>query len=141
LIALLLSGTAVSAQPGRPWREMPAFVPLFAPSGIRAGAYRTYISPLDLEAALRGLAGDTTLVRAPGAWQPRTRLPSDAFGQAGAHDRWKLARLYGGRQPRVARGTRIDGHVAEMWTLISPFPDADFRRLEAGTLLIVLRLP
>ena len=89
-----------------------------------------------------GSNADASLVRAPGAWEPRPLLPLDAFGQAGRYDRSGLARLYGARQPRVARGARTEnGRVVESWTLISPYPDAALRRLGAGTLLVVLRLP
>jgi hypothetical protein len=92
--------------------------------------------------ALRRLEADTSLVRAPGAWQARPLPPADAFGQTGRYDRWTLARLYGARQPRVARGARREGgRVTESWTLISPYPDTALGRLETGTLLVVLRLP
>ena len=140
-VLLLLSGV-LSAQLGEPWRESPAFVTLFAPAGPRAGAYTAYVSSLDLDATLSRLAGDATLMRTPGAWEPRTLAPTDAFGQSGRYDRSKLARLYGGRAPRVARGSRArDGRATETWTLISPYPDTDLQKLDAGTLLLVLRLP
>jgi len=78
----------------------------------------------------------------PGAWEPKELLPFDAFGQTGRYDRWSVARLYGSRRARVARGPRsVQGHVTEAWTLISPYPDTSLTRLEAGTLLIVLRIP
>jgi hypothetical protein len=142
VICLLLSGIGVAAQVEDPWREAPEYLPLVAPAGARAGAYRMFTSPLDIDAALRRLEGDASLVRVPGAWQPRPTLPLDAFGQAGQYDRSAMSRVYGGRQPRVARGARsADGRVIESWTLIAPYPDAELRRLETGTLLIVLRLP
>jgi hypothetical protein len=137
-----LSGTAAWGQPGDSWRESPAFLRLFAPVGVRAVAYRAYVSKLDLDAVLQQLANDVSLVRTPGAWAPRVLLPADAFGQAGAYDRSRIARLYGGRPPRVARGSRReDGRVTEMWTLISPYPDPSLEDLQRGTLLLVLRLP
>ena len=37
------------------------------------------------------------------------------------------------------RGTTVADGVREFWTLISPHPDAGLRRLEPGTLLVVLR--
>ena len=78
----------------------------------------------------------------PGAWQPASTAALDAFGQTGDYDRWALARLYGGRHPRVARGPRLapDGRT-ESWTLISPYPSPTLRRLESGTLALVLRVP
>jgi hypothetical protein len=144
VIYLLLSA-ALAAQtgtPGAPWREEPGYLPLLAPAGERSAAYRAYTSPLDLEATLRQLESDTTLARGPGAWQAQSMLPADAFGQAGRYDRTAMARVYGARQPRVARGPRMDnGRLLESWTLISPYPDETLSRLEAGTLLIVLRVP
>lgn len=141
LLLLLLSGPA-AAQEAVPWREAPEFVPIFAPRGPRAEAYRVSVTALDLDTVLKRLTGDATLLRPPGAWMARSVAPLDAFGQTGAYDRWALVRLYGARGPRVARGPRaVDGRVTESWTLISPYPDATLQRLEAGTLLIVLRVP
>src|SRR5688572_30324633 len=139
---LLLSGLAPAAQVGAPWRESPGYLSLLAPAGGRDTAYRIYVSPLDLDAALRSLDADATLVRAPGAWQPRPMLPADAFGRAGRYDRAAMARVYGAQQPHVARGARVEsGRVVESWTLIAPYPDLALQRLEPGTLLVVLRLP
>ncbi len=142
MIGVLLSGMAAAAQIGEPWREAPEYLPLLAPAGERHTAYRVYVSPLDLETTLQRLNPDASLVRAPGAWQPRPMLALDAFGLAGRYDRSGMARVYGARQPHVARGARAeDGRVVESWTLISPYPDAALRRLSEGTLLVVLRLP
>ena len=141
-ICLLLSAMPAAAQVGAPWREAPEYVRLLAPADGRASAYRIYVSPLALQTTLQQLEGDAALVRAPGAWQPRPVQPWDAFGQAGLYDRSALARVYGAQQPRVARGGRMEnGRVVESWTLVSPYPDTALRRLEAGTLLVVLRLP
>jgi hypothetical protein len=142
VICVLLSGIGAAAQVGTDWRDAPEYLPLLAPAGSAGAAYRVFTSPLDIDAALQRLEGDTSLVRIPGAWQARPTLPLDAFGQAGRYDRSGMARVYGGRQPRVARGARsVDRRVIESWTLIAPYPDTELRRLEAGTLLIVLRLP
>jgi hypothetical protein len=144
LIGLLLSGigAAASQVTGAPWRDAPEYLPLFAPVGARAAAYRIVTSPGDLSTTLRQLETDDSLVRVPGSWQARAVLPLDAFGLAGSYDRSALARVYGARQPLVARGARMEhGRVVESWTLISPYPDAALQSLENGTLLIVLRLP
>jgi hypothetical protein len=142
VICLLLSGMGTAAQVGAPWRGAPEYLPLLAPAGSRERAYRIYVSPLDLETTLRQLDRDAALVRAPGAWQARPALPWDAFGQAGRYDRSAMARVYLARQPRVARGARLeDGRVVESWTLIAPYPDTTLNRLETGTILVVLRLP
>jgi hypothetical protein len=142
VICLLLSGIGAAAQVGDTWREAPEYLPLVAPAGARAAAYRVFTSPLDIDAALERLENDASLVRVAGAWQPRPAPPLDAFGQAGRYDRAGMARVYGGGQPRVARGARsVDGRVVESWTLIAPYPDTELRGLQPGTLLIVLRLP
>jgi len=142
ILCLLLSGIPASAQVGAPWRAAPGYLALFAPADGRAGAYRAYVSPLDLDRVLRGLEADRSLIQAPGAWRARPLPPADAFGQAGRYGRWALARLYGAQQPRVARGSRAEGgRVVESWTLVSPYPDTALRGLQAGTLLLVLRLP
>lgn len=140
---VVLSSTVSAPQAGVPWQDAPRFLGLFAPPGRqKAAAYRASVTALDLDTVLDRLAGDPALLRPPGAWEPRAVLPLDAFGQAGTYDRWALARLYGARRPRVARGPReADGRVVESWTLISPYPDATLQRLEPGTLLIVLRVP
>jgi hypothetical protein len=139
--ALLVAVTAASQPAADGWREAPEFVRLFAPAAHR-GAYQASVSADGLDTVLMSLAGDASLVRSPGAWVPQTQPPLDAFGRSGAYDRWKLARLYGSRQPRVARGARsTGGGLLESWTLVSPYPSADFTRLEPGTLRIVLRTP
>jgi hypothetical protein len=127
-------------QPGLAWRDAPGHLAMFAPPAHRHD-YRAAVSRLDLDGVLAALAMDETLVRAAGSWTPRAHLPADAFGRGGTYDRWTLARLYGSRQPRVARGARTTGAgVLESWTLISPYPSADLTRLETGTLLIVLKM-
>ena len=148
LVALVLSATAESRGPQRlpdrlpqqpvQWREAPEYLPQFAPSGPRAAAYRIFVSSDDLDTALNRLNIEPA-ARAAGTWAPRPVGPLDAFGQGGAYDRSRVVRLYGATRPRVARGTiAVDGG-AEFWTLVSPHPDAPLRRLEPGTLLLVLR--
>ena len=130
--------SARAAQPAPGWRDAPDYVAVFAPAAHRE-AYRAAVSPLGLDAVLEALAADPALLRSPGAWTARAHLPADAFGRSRPYDRWTLARLYGSRQPRVARGAKTDGgRVIESWTLVSPYPTADLARLDEGTLLIVL---
>lgn len=149
VVALLCCGAATptpakagqAAPPAGAWRETPGYLRLFAPSGPRAAAYRIYVSPLDVDALLQRLATDPSLLHPPGAWSPAALLPLDAFGQTGAYDRSRLARLYGSKRAMVARGPRgTAGRPTEEWTLISPYPGRDLDRLEPGTMLIVLDL-
>jgi hypothetical protein len=129
IAALLTVGAAQT-----PFTDAPDYLPLFAPRLQRA-TYRTAVSPLGLDAVLTSLAADESLVRSPGAWQPRSEPAQDAFGDGGDYNRWTLARLYGATQPRVARGPRMqDGRVVEAWILVSPYPDATLTRLLPGTL-------
>ena len=137
--ALLVGVASLPAAAG--WRDAPEFVRLFAPTAHQS-AYQTSVSADGLDTVLMSIAGDSSLVRSPGAWLAQTQAPVDVFGRSGPYDRWALARLYGSRQPRVARGARMDqGRVVESWTLVSPYPSADLTRLEPGTLRIVLRTP
>jgi hypothetical protein len=122
------------------WRDAPEYVRLFAPAAHQ-NAYSAAATETGIDAVLLELAADPSLVRTPGAWAARPQAPLDVFGRGGAYNRWALARLYGSRQPRVARGARLqDGRVVESWTLVSPYPAADLKRLEPGTLRIVLSL-
>jgi hypothetical protein len=120
------------------WRDAPGHAALFVPANQR-DAYSVAVTPASLEDVLADLGADETLVRAPGAWQPRQESAPDAFGTAGPYNRWLLARLYGSRLVRVVRGARADrGRVVEAWTLISPYPSADLRTLHPGTMRFIL---
>ncbi len=120
--------------------ESPAFVRLFTPRGAPEGTYRAYTTPRDLDVVLAAIRRDLP-TPASGSFEPQSVIASDAFGQSGGYNRWKVALLYGARRARVARGPRLeDGRVVEAWTLVSPYPDAGLARLNPGTLLIVLRL-
>jgi hypothetical protein len=112
------------------WTESPRHRTLFTPRAAPEGTYRTYVSPRPLDELAPGLG-----------LTPQSVVPLDAFGQSGGYNRWTLAGLYGARRARVARMPRVEnGQVVEAWTLVSPYPDPELRRLEPGTLLIVLRL-
>jgi hypothetical protein len=77
----------------------------------------------------------------PGAWAARALIPYDAFGLSGGYNRWKVAGLYKSRRAQVARGPRMDQGQMESWMLVAPYPDLGLQRLEAGTLILVLRIP
>jgi hypothetical protein len=122
----------------------PEYRELFAPTGPRSHAYQFYATPARLDDVLRNLDADPSVLHPPGAWEPATQLPADAFGETGSYDRAKMARLYGSTRARVARGPSTSpgaGHPTDAWTLISPYPSPDLTRLEPGTLVIVLHLP
>lgn len=133
--ALLLAGAFAT-----PWRDAPDYVTLFAPVNERA-SYSAAVSAASLDSVLAEVEQDASAVRAPGSWHPRDESPQDAFGTAGLYNEWQLKRLYGSRQVRVARGARMDrGRVTESWTLMSPYPSADFRAVLPGTLRLVLTI-
>jgi hypothetical protein len=132
-------GWAAEVPPGE-WRSAPEYVRLFTPLHAHTESYRAYVSQRGLDDVLRGLEIDP-LLHPPGAWAPSAVLSSEAFGLTGTYDRAKLARLYGARRAIVARGPRGErGRPTQAWTLISPYPDRNFDRLQPGTLLIVLNL-
>ena len=140
-VALLSLAGAAAAPPVPPWNRAPGYLSMITPAQAPPGAYEVFTSPLPLEEALRGLESDAGRLQAPGAWTPRAVTALDAFGKTGSYNRWALARLYGARPARIARGPHGAGRVEESWTLISPYPDPAMRSLHEGTLLIVLRLP
>lgn len=121
--------------------ESPAFLPLFTPRGLPPGTYRTYTSRHDLDTVVAALRRDRSVASGREGLAVHSLIASDAFGQSGGYNRWKLALLYGARRARIARAARVaDGRPVEAWTLISPYPDAQLEHLNPGTLLIVLRL-
>ena len=121
--------------------EAPAFVPLFTPRGVPAGTYRTFTTAEGLDTTLARVHQDLSVRPGDGSFVPQSVLAAEAFGQSGGYNRWKLALLYGAKRTRVARGPRLEnGRVVEAWTLISPYPDPSLEHLNAGTLLIVLKL-
>jgi hypothetical protein len=142
-VALALAAPE-GAQPSPPrpgWRPATAHLALFTPPRHRA-AYAAYVSAAPLDRALAAILAATPTLRVPGSWEPRQVAATDAFGSGGPYNRWQLVRLYGSRGPRVARGAVVGGgQPAESWTLVSPYPDPDLRRLEPGTLLLILRVP
>ena len=139
LLAVSLLTTAATASAAVLWRDAPGYLDLFAPTN-RQQAYAIAVTAASLGEVLGEAAGDRMAVAVPGAWQARSESPEAAFGTAGRYNRWLLARLYGSRQPRVARGARMDrGRVIESWTLVSPYPSTDLRVLHPGTMRLILK--
>ncbi len=109
----------------------PSLAALFAPAHPQAGRYEICGESASIDALVA--AG-----RAEGLHYGNVEPsdPLDALGAAGDYDRSKVARLYGGSRPTVARGWRQDGSHFESITLVSPYPDASLTRLVPGTLVI-----
>ncbi|MGE5242814.1 MAG: hypothetical protein ACM3SQ_01120 [Betaproteobacteria bacterium] len=105
-------------------QNAPELARLFTPPHPRLGRYEVCTTPRSLDLV------------APHDWKTDALAPLDAFGAAGPYDRAAVARLYGGRSVRVARGWVQEQNRFESWTLLSPYPDASLTRLEPGTLVI-----
>jgi hypothetical protein len=102
----------------------PALAVLFTPERPVLGRYEVCTDPRPLTEV------------APADWTVEPLEAADAFGGAGSYDHAALARLYGGRRARVARGWTEAADRFEAVTLISPYPNATVTTLEPGTLII-----
>jgi hypothetical protein len=112
----------------------------FTPASFAAGSFAVHRSREAigrLAARLRALDP----APAPGAWQVERAGVFDAFGGEGPYDKARLARLFGGSLPSVARGTLVTTTGRRALTLISPCPDASLSSLRPGTMVIVTKLP
>jgi len=99
---------------------------LFTPAPSRLGRYEACTTVQPIETVARP------------TWSIASTPPLDAFGEGGSYDRSRLARLYGGQPPLVARGwIQENGHFVAI-TLISPYPDETLRHLVKGTLILRL---
>jgi hypothetical protein len=113
---------------------------LFTPSTFPPGTFRVHRSKQHisaLAAALKALDPST----AEGAWLVERAGVFDAFGSEGPYDRPRLALLFGGSSPSVARGTLVTAEGRLAITLIEPYPDAALASLRQGTMVIVTKLP
>ncbi len=134
-------GTPRSAIPAIPGgRPDAALVRLFTPRDVPAGAYEVFTTERSIDACVAALRPRG--VNLPdAAWRVGREEPLTAFGPAGAYNRARLAALYVGVRPRVARGPILSGgRVVASVTLISPYPDPQLETLRPGTLVIVLNL-
>jgi hypothetical protein len=113
----------------------PSLLTLFTPPRPKIGQYEVCTAPGSLEEALAA-AGSVGIHFG----EIEALEPFDAFGSAGAYDRFAVARLYGGTRVRVVRGWRLSADRFESITLLSPFPDAALRHLNPGTMTITFRL-
>jgi hypothetical protein len=113
----------------------------FTPRHAPPGTYDVFVAdePLDrMLVRFERLAGSAGV---EGAWTATATDIWEAFGTVGRYDRARLAQLYGGRRPLVARGPVIrSGVTVASVTLISPHPDAALTRLVPGTMVVATDL-
>jgi hypothetical protein len=118
----------------------PVLTRLLTPRSVLAGTYEVYCS----ERSIQTIAADLRAEDhdpAPGAWKAEHQDTLDAFDGASRADRFRLAELYVGIHPLVARGSLVRDGRREGYTLISPYPDASMTRLRPGTMVIVFHVP
>ena len=113
---------------------------LFTPATFPPGTFTVHRSDERIErlaARLRAL--DPAPVA--GAWRVDGAGVFDAFGAEGPYDKPRLARLFGGSSPSVARGTLVTATGRLAFTLLSPCPDQSLSSLRPGTMVIATKLP
>ena len=141
-IGLLLGllGQVTAAGPPSLGQADEALTRRFTPGSVAHGTYVVYQSerPVsDLAAELK--AQDPA--PSQGAWKPERQYALEAFDGASRADRFRIAELYVGLHPFVARGSLVRDGRRLAYTLISPYPDATLSRLKPGTLTIVFHIP
>lgn len=127
---------AAAADPPR-MTPSPEHASLFAPPA-RATQFAFARTPDSIDVVARFYRERFPSVE-PRSWAIERLAATEVFDGAALFDRARLARLYAGRTPRVARGpvTR-DGQVVEVVLLLSPYPEPDLRRLNPGTLTMTV---
>lgn len=117
----------------------PALTALFTPAHPAMGRYEVCVANASIDA----LAGPGR--QASADWPPFSAIEAleslEAFGAAGPYHRHALVRLFGGTRVRVARGWIDRPDRFESLTLLSPYPDATFTHLQAGTMIIRFVIP
>jgi len=135
-------GSPPAASRGLACRFDETLTRMFTPRTAPSGAYRVFVTEARLDEVTGAFRMLAPAPNARGAWTTQALDPLDAFGEAGAYNRSKVARLYVGLRARVAHGPIIEGgRTVASITLISPYPDSSLTRLEPGTLIIELRIP
>ena len=112
----------------------------FTPQSVAPGTYVVHRSDRSLDVVAAALRAQDP-APAPGAWKPERQDALDAFDAASRADRFRIAELYVGIHPRVARGSLRHNGRRVAYTLISPYPDATLTQLLPGTLVIVFNVP
>jgi hypothetical protein len=113
----------------------PSLLTLFTPPRPKMGQYEVCTAAGSLEESLA--AGGSAGIH---FGEIEALEPLDAFGSAGAYDRFAVVRLYGGTRVRVVRGWRLSAGRFESITLLSPYPDTARGRLNRGTMTIAFSL-
>jgi hypothetical protein len=114
----------------------PELARLFTPAAAPAGAYDIFRSTRAIAELAAELRRQDPSPRAD-AWRVLRGDPVTAFGSEGRYDRARLARLFVGRQLRVARGALIVNGELSSYTLITPIPDPTLTALQDATMVIV----
>jgi hypothetical protein len=118
-----------------------ALTRIFAPRHAPRDAYLVYVSEERIEDVAARIRRASEQPPPAGAWAIAPAELEEAFGSVPRWDRSRVARLYGGTFPRMARGPMVrDGRVVMSVTLVSPYPDAAYERLQPGTLVLVTNL-
>jgi hypothetical protein len=139
-VGLLLGLLCLQAEPPAIGRADAALTGRFTPRSVAPGTYVVYQSDRSLDAVAAELRAEDPSP-APGAWKPERQDVLDAFDGSTQADRFRIAELYVGIHPFVARGSLQRGGRRVAYTLISPYPDASLSRLLPGTMIIVFHVP
>lgn len=143
LVLLTVGPTSATERPSLvPGRPSPEHAAVFAPVR-RADRFHFYVSDLSIEHVAALLA--QRLPEGVPSFQIRPGSALDAFDNQAPFDRYRLARLFGGSRPRIARGPLFrdagDRQPIAAVLLMSPYPEPDLVRLNAGTLIMVVDVP
>ena len=149
-LGLMLAGTATPIGAGQApsigWLPSEVGPPddtlrlLFTPASFPAGTFSVHRSAEPI-GRLAGLFKAADPAPAEGAWRVEHAGVFDAFGAEGPYDKPRLALLFGGASPSVARGSFATATGRLALTLISPYPNASLDSLREGTMVIVTKLP
>src|SRR4051794_9408779 len=110
------------------------------PASFPAGTFSVHRSAEPI-GRLAGLFKALDPAPAEGAWRVEHAGVFDAFGAEGPYDKPRLALLFGGESPWVARGSLATATGRLALTLISPYPNASLDSLREGTMVVVTKLP
>jgi hypothetical protein len=122
---------AVAGLKGPTYSCDPALAAVLTPPRPLDGHYEVCTTPSSIDDVLADVGP-----QGPSYGSVEAIDPLDALGTGGAYDRSALARLYGGRRARVARGWMREGRALVSITLVSPYPNRTLTALVSGTLVV-----